>query len=66
MDFNDPNIVRARNLLNEWVQEINEVGMISTDRAYAKDLCIQYLESRIVAECLIDLLAREFTRDAHD
>jgi hypothetical protein len=64
--MNDPHILHARRLLNKWVQEINTVGMLSTNREYARELILRTLESRIVAECLVDFLAREFRRMADE
>lgn len=62
IEFNDPNILRAQKLLAEWVREINLVGAMSADRAYIKELILSHLESKLVAECLVDLLAKEFAK----
>jgi hypothetical protein len=36
--------------------------MLSTEREYVKGLVLRYLESQIVAEVLVDLLAKEFAK----
>lgn len=56
-------MLRARRVLDEWVRRINEVGMMSAERPYVRELILRHLESKIVAECLVDLLAQEFEKD---
>ena len=62
VQMNDPHVLRAQRCLDEWVKEISTVGMMYATREYARDLTLRYLETRVVAECLVDFLAREFRR----
>jgi hypothetical protein len=62
VNMSDLHILRAQKCLDEWAREINMVGMMYATREYARDLTLQMLESRIVAECLVDFLAREFRK----
>ena len=55
---------RAREILNRWITFINAEAMVSNERPYLRELALKYLEGKLVAEYLVDLLAEELGNDA--
>ena len=55
---------RAREILNRWITFINAEAMVTDERPYLRELALRYLEGKLVAEYLVDLLAEELRNDA--